>query len=107
VKPTQKLDAQFSALGDPTRRAIVERLARGEATVGELAAPHDITLPAISKHITVLENAGLVTRWRDGRVHKCKLERDALRATDAWHDRTRAHWEKSLDRLERMFEEER
>lgn len=106
MSASAKLDAQFAALSDPTRRAIVERLARGETTVGELAKPHDITLPAISKHISVLEDAGIVVRWRDGRVHKCRLEPGALDGPDRWLDRTRAHWEKSLDRLERMIIDE-
>lgn len=106
MRASAKLDAQFAALSDPTRRAIVERLARGETTVGELARPHSITLPAISKHISVLEAAGIVERWRAGRVHRCRLVPHGLVAPDRWLDRTRAHWEKSLDRLERMFERE-
>jgi DNA-binding transcriptional ArsR family regulator len=102
----QLLDLRFAALADPTRRAIVERLARGEATVGELAAPFAISLPAISKHVSVLEGAGLVTRWRDGRVFRCRLDAKALRAPVSWLDRTREEWERRLDRLERMVAEE-
>lgn len=100
------LDARFRALADPTRRAIVKRLARGEATVGELAAPHDMGLPAVSKHISVLEDAGMVRRWREGRAHKCRLEPGALRDTEDWLTGTRLDWERMLDRLERMFEED-
>ena len=107
MKQAALLDLRFAALSDATRRGIVERLARGETTVGELAKPFDITLPAISKHIAVLENAGLVTRWRDGRVHRCRLDAKALRAPTSWLDRTQADWEKRLDRMEKMFADEK
>lgn len=106
TKAQQVLDARFHALADPTRRAIVQRLARGEATVSELAKPHDMGLPAISKHIGVLEAAGLVRRWRDGRVHKCRLEPGALEGAEGWIRSTRLQWERMLDRLESMFEED-
>lgn len=101
------LDLRFHALSDSTRRAIVERLTRGEATVSELAAPHDMGLPAISKHISVLEEAGMVRRWRDGRVHKCRLEARALDDPESWLKSTRLQWERMLDRLEAMFEEDK
>jgi DNA-binding transcriptional ArsR family regulator len=101
------LDARFRALADPTRRAMVQRLARGEATVSELAEPHAMGLPAISKHITVLEEAGMVRRWRAGRVHRCRLEPRALQDTEDWLSQTRRDWERLLDRLEAMLIEDK
>lgn len=100
------LDARFHALSDPTRRAMLQRLAKGEATVGELAQPHAMGLPAISKHIGVLEDAKMVRRWREGRVHKCRLEAAAFELTEDWLTATRRDWERFLDRLEAMFEED-
>lgn len=94
------LDRTFAALADPTRRAIVARLCRGEAPVSELAEPFDIGLPTLLKHIRVLEEGGLVTSRKAGRVRTCTLAPDALRGADAW---LRAHldaWESRLDRLE-------
>lgn len=105
-RPSAILDLRFHALSDPTRRAIIERLTRGEATVSELAAPHDMGLPAVSKHISILEEAGMVRRWRAGRVHKCRLERRALDQTEDWLKSTRLQWERMLDRMEAMFEED-
>lgn len=101
------LDARFAALADPTRRGIVERLTRGEATVGELAHPFDISLPAISRHVSVLERAGIVKRWRDGKSQRCRLQPQALATASTWLDRTQRDWDKRLDRLERMFEEDK
>jgi DNA-binding transcriptional ArsR family regulator len=101
------LDARFRALADPTRRAIVLRLARGPASVSELAAPHDMGLPAVSKHIGVLEEARIVRRWRDGRVHRVRLEPQALGEAEDWLRSTRLQWERMLDRLEALFEEEK
>lgn len=100
------LDARFAALADPTRRRIVERLARGEATVGELAAPFEISLPAVSRHVRVLEEAGMVKRWRDGKHHRCRLEKKALAAPGDWLTSTQQLWGSMLDRMERMFEED-
>lgn len=94
------LDATFAALGDPTRRAIVARLATGDATVLELAAPFDITLPAISRHLKVLERAGLITRARDGQRRPCRLRVEALQEVAAWTEHTRRTWEQRLDRLD-------
>lgn len=94
------LDRTFAALADPTRRAIVARLCRGEAPVSELAAPFDIGLPTLLKHLRVLEDGGLLTSRKAGRVRTCTLAPDALRGADAW---LRAHldaWESRLDRLE-------
>ena len=93
-------DAVFSALSDPTRRAIVRRLADGEATVLELAEPFPITLPAISRHLKVLEQAGLITRDRDGQRRPCRLRADPLVEIAAWATHTHAAWEQRLDRLE-------
>lgn len=94
------LDAAFAALSDPIRRSIVTRLADGEATVSELAAPFSVSLPAISRHLKVLEQAGLVTRGRDGRRRPARLRADPLREVAAFAEHTRAAWEQRLDRLE-------
>lgn len=95
----QELDATFHALADPTRRAILARLAQGEATVNELAEPFAISLPAISRHLKVLERAGLITRGKDAQFRPCRLEPDALRDAHGWIDAYRAHWEERFDRL--------
>src|SRR5437773_11789324 len=88
-----RLDATFAALSDPTRRAILARLARGEASVMELAAPFDMSQPAISKHLKALERAGLISRGRDGQRRPCRLEVAPMRAIDRWIERYRAKWE--------------
>ena len=93
------LSATFAALADPTRRAILERLAQGDTHVGELARPFDISAPAISRHLRVLENAGLVRRKRKGRVHSLKLEATPMKQAQAWIEEYRQFWEQSLDRL--------
>ena len=93
-------DLVFSALSDPTRRAIVRRLADGEATVLELAAPFPISLPAISRHLKVLEQAGLITRSRDGQRRPCRLRPEPLVEIGAWAEHTRAAWDQRLDRLD-------
>lgn len=93
------VDAMFAALADPTRRAIVARLAEGDATVLELAAPFAISLPAISRHLKVLERAELITRGRDAQRRPCRLRVEALREIAAWADETRRAWEERLDRL--------
>ena len=94
------LDATFAALADPTRRAILARLARGEATVNELAEPFALSLPAISKHLKVLERAGLIERSRDAQRRPCRLATAPLDDAAAWIDRYRRQWEDRLDRLE-------
>ena len=94
---TADLDAVFSALADPTRRAIVQRLASGEASVSELAAPFDVSLPAVTKHLGVLERAGLLTHRRVGRVRRCKLLPARLRAADDWLAFYRGFWDARLD----------
>ena len=96
---TEPLDIQFAALADPTRRAILTRLAAGDATVLELAAPFAMSLPAISKHLKVLERAGLITRGRDAQRRPCRLRVEALREVAAWAEHTRRAWEERLDRL--------
>ncbi len=94
------LDDIFGALADPTRRAIVARLASGEATVLELAAPFDISLPAISRHLKVLENAGLISRGRDAQKRPCRLEADSLEEIHRWTQHTKRAWEQRFDELD-------
>jgi DNA-binding transcriptional ArsR family regulator len=94
------LSATFAALADPTRRAILARLALGETTVGDLAEPFAMSLPAVSKHLKVLENAGLITRGREAQWRPCRLETQALKDVDDWLERYRLIWEQRLDRLE-------
>ena len=96
---TTELDATFAALADPTRRAILARLALGEASVNELAEPFDMSQPAVSKHIKVLENAGLVSRSRDAQRRPCKLEAAPLRDIAEWLETYRRLWDERLDRL--------
>jgi DNA-binding transcriptional ArsR family regulator len=93
------LSATFAALADPTRRAILARLAGGETTVTQLAAPFDMTLPAVTKHLKVLERAGLITRGREAQWRPCKLEPAPLRDADDWIEQYRQLWEARLDRL--------
>jgi len=94
------LDQTFSALADPTRRAILVRLAKGEATVGELARPFDISLPAISRHLKVLEDAELITNERVGKHRHCRLKPQALADAAHWLEFHRRFWSESLDRLD-------
>ena len=93
------LDRTFAALSDPTRRAILARLAGGEATVTELASPFEISLPAVSRHLRVLEKAGLLARTRQGRIHHCRLSPGALRQAADWLAFYRRFWEGRLDDL--------
>lgn len=102
---TDRLSATFAAIADPTRRAILARLASGEATVTELAKPFDMTLPAVSKHLKVLEQAGLISRGRDAQWRPARLEADRLREAARWMERYRVFWEKSLDRLDAHLRE--
>lgn len=95
-----RLDATFAALADPTRRAIVARLASGDATVNELAAPFDMTLPGISKHLKVLERCGLITRSRHAQFRPCHLEREALEAAAGWIEENRRIWSERFDKLD-------
>ena len=94
------LNTIFAALADPTRRAILERLAHGDATVGELAEPFAMTLPAISKHLSVLERAGLIVKSRDGQRRHCRITATPLKNATAWLDDYRRHWEANLDSLD-------
>jgi DNA-binding transcriptional ArsR family regulator len=97
------LSATFSALADPTRRAILARLATGEATVTDLAKPFDMSLPAVSKHLKVLERAGLIVRGREAQWRPCRLEAAPLRDVAGWVERYREMWEQKLDRLDRYL----
>jgi len=99
------LDVTFSALADRTRRAIIARLVEGEASVTELAAPFAMSQPAISKHLKVLEKAGLVSRRRDAQRRLCRLEAAALRGATEWLDAYRRHWADRYDRLEGLLDE--
>ncbi len=100
MPPDAALDRAFGALGDATRRAILARLAEGSLTVGEIADPFDMSLNAVSKHLRVLERAGLIRRRIQGREHHCSLEADPLREVASWAERYRGFWEKRLDALE-------
>ena len=100
-----RLDATFAALADPTRRAILARLASGEASVLELAEPFDMSLPAISKHLKVLERANLIARGREAQWRPCRIEPHALKEVDDWLERYRRFWEESFDRLEDYLRE--
>ena len=104
-KRTDRLDAAFAALADPTRRAILARLAKGEATVMELVAPFEMTQPAISKHLKVLERAGLISRGRDGQRRPCRLAASPLRDIDVWIERFRASWEETFAALDDVLED--
>jgi len=99
------LNEIFGALADPTRRAILARLALGETSVGELAEPFEMSLPAVSKHLSVLETAGLVQREKQGRVRRCQLDGRPLEAAATWIGHYRQFWEAQLDSLARYLEE--
>ena len=100
-----RLSSTFAALADPTRRAILARLALGETSVSKLAEPFEMSLPAVSKHLKVLERAGLVTRGRNAQFRPCKLNPEALKPVDDWLEAYRALWEARLDRLEAYLAE--
>jgi DNA-binding transcriptional ArsR family regulator len=102
---SDQLSATFAALADPTRRAILARLASGEASVTELAEPFDMSLPAVSKHLKVLERAGLIGRNREAQWRRCRLEASPLRDVSQWIDQYREFWEERLDRLEAYLAE--
>ena len=103
--PDASLDTIFAALADPTRREILARLAEGDASVTELADPFDMSLPAISRHVKVLEHAGLLTREREGRVHRIRLEADPMLDALEWMARYGRFWEERLDALEAFVRE--
>ena len=100
-----QLSTTFAALADPTRRAILARLAEGEATVNQLAEPFPITLQAVSKHLKVLERAGLIERAREAQWRPCQLKATPLRDAAAWVERYRSHWEARFDRLDDYLRE--
>ncbi len=95
-----QLDLTFSALSDPTRRAILSRLSKGEASVTQLAEPFDLSLPAISKHLKVLQKAGLITQGREAQWRPCRLEAKPLKDASAWLEHYRHYWEESFDKLD-------
>ncbi|HSB72200.1 MAG TPA: metalloregulator ArsR/SmtB family transcription factor [Candidatus Methylomirabilis sp.] len=99
------LDATFSALADPTRRAILARLAQGESSVTQLASPFHMSLPAVSKHLRILERAGLLAREREGRLHRCRLAPEPLRHAAEWIARYRAFWEAQFNALARHLQQ--
>jgi DNA-binding transcriptional ArsR family regulator len=102
----QPLDAVFQALADPSRRTMVERLSRGPASVSDLAAPLDMSLPAVMQHLQVLETSGLVRSEKTGRVRTCRIEPKALAAAESWFSRRRASWERRFYRLEAFLAED-
>jgi DNA-binding transcriptional ArsR family regulator len=102
---SDSLSTTFSALADPTRRAILARLASGEASVTELAEPFDMSLPAVSKHLTVLERAGLISRNREAQWRRCRLDAAPLRDVSDWIEEYRSFWEERFDRLEAYLAE--
>lgn len=104
MSKAEKLDAVFAALANPTRRAILARLARGEATVNTLAEPFEMSLPAISKHIRVLENAKLVTRGKDAQFRPCRLNARALEDVATWADQYRHIWDARFDALDEAID---
>ena len=97
------LDAAFAALANPTRRAILARLAQGSATVNDLAEPFEMSLPAVSKHIRVLENAGLITRGRDAQFRPCTLNAEPLRAVATWANQYRPVWDARFDMMDNLL----
>jgi DNA-binding transcriptional ArsR family regulator len=106
VKYNRELDATFQALADPTRRAIVSALARGPASVTQLARPHHMSLPAIMKHLVVLQRAGLVRQRKVGRTRHCRLATKPLKKAEAWISQYRAFWETQFDSLDRYLAEQ-
>lgn len=105
MQPTDPLSATLSALADPTRRAILARLSQGETTVGDLAAPFEISLPAVSRHLKVLENAGLITRGRDAQWRPCRLQPEPLKNVSDWLETYRRFWEGGFDKMETYLAE--
>ena len=105
VNYNRRLDATFAALADPTRRAILMALMRGQRSVSELARPHRMSLPAVMKHLAVLQRAGLVTQKKIGRSRRCRLAARPLKNAEAWISQYRAFWEKQFDSLDRYLSE--
>ena len=105
MKPSNRLNATFAALADPTRRAILARLASGEVSVMELARPFAMSQPAISKHLKVLERAGLISRGRDAQRRPCRIETKPLAEADEWLENYRRIWEANFQRLDDLLDE--
>ena len=105
MTPSNRLDATFAALADPTRRAILARLVTGEASVNELAEPFEMSQPAISKHLKMLERAGLISRGRDGQRRPCRIETNALAEANGWLETYRKAWESQFSRLDGLLTE--
>jgi DNA-binding transcriptional ArsR family regulator len=105
MQPIDPLSATLSAIADPTRRAILQRLAEGAATVNEIAEPFDISLPAVSRHLKVLETAGLITRGREAQWRPCQLEPQALKSVDEWLEHYRRFWTGSFDKMDAYIAE--
>ena len=103
--PNDPLSTTFAALADPTRRAILARLAQGEATVTELAEPFDMSLPGISKHLRVLQRAGLIEQGRQAQWRPCRLQAEPLKDVHGWVEQYRRHWEESFERLDAYLRE--
>src|SRR5436190_83840 len=106
-RANQRLDIIFGALSDPIRRTIVGRLSRGECSITTLAEPFNVTAPAITKHLRVLESSGLITRRKEGRVNYCRLSETPLREAEDWIQQQRAFWEQQLNALDRFLEKEK
>ncbi len=104
---THSLDSIFMALADATRRSILTRLMRGEATVGQLAEPFHISLPAISKHLKILEQSGLILRRKEGRVQKCELRGEAFKEASEWVEKYRIFWESQFDELGKYLDSQK
>ncbi|WP_432798007.1 ArsR/SmtB family transcription factor [Poriferisphaera sp. WC338] len=104
VSKEAQLDKTFAALADPTRRSILTRLTEGDCSVSELAEPHEMSLPAISKHLRVLERAGLVEQHKQGRIRRCHLQAAPLKSAATWVETYRIFWENQFDSLERFLE---
>jgi DNA-binding transcriptional ArsR family regulator len=107
VKYNRELDATFQALADPTRRAIVAALSRGQASVTELARPHHMSLPAVMKHLRVLQRAGLVTQQKRGRTRQCRLAPRPLQQAEGWISQYRAFWQGQFDALDRYLNQQK
>ena len=103
--PSDQLSATFAALADPTRRAILARLLLSECSVGELAEPFEMSMPAVSKHLRVLERAGLIAQRRDAQWRRCRIKGGPLKEVSEWADRYRQVWEERLDRLEEYVQQ--
>jgi DNA-binding transcriptional ArsR family regulator len=105
ISPTDQLSVTFGALADPTRRAILARLARGEASVTELAQPFDLSLPGVSKHLKVLQRAGLITQGRNAQWRPCRLEAPRLKEVSDWVGDYKRFWDESFERLDEYLEQ--